>query len=39
MYAHARHHLLGVMTNLPGKVGRSITSAVYRAVRKVVKFN
>lgn len=39
MYAHARHHLLGIMTNLPGKVGRSITSAAYRVARKVVKFN
>lgn len=39
MYAHARHHFLGIGTNLPGKVGRAITAALYRIARKVVKFN
>lgn len=39
MYAKARHHVLGIGTNLPGKVGKGITSALYHVARKVVKFN
>ena len=39
MYNHARHNFLGVGTNLPGKVGKRLTAALYRTARKIFKFN
>lgn len=39
MYRKARHGLLGVVTNLPGSVGRAIMTSLYHVARKVVKFN
>ena len=39
MWRHARHGALGVLTNLPGRVGRRISIGLYRIARKVVKFN
>lgn len=39
MYAKARHHIMGIATNLPGKVGKNITAALYHVARKLVKFN
>ncbi len=39
MYAKARHHVMGVATNLPGKVGKNITQGLYHLARRVVKFN
>lgn len=39
MYDKARHHIMGIATNLPGKLGKSITQGLYHVARKVVKFN
>lgn len=39
MYAHARHGILGIASNLPGTVGTKISTALYRIARKIVKFN
>lgn len=39
MYARARYHFLGISVNLPGRVGRRVTAALYRVARKLVKFN
>lgn len=39
MYDKARHHVMGIATNLPGKVGKSVTMHLYHLARKVVKFN
>lgn len=39
MYAHARHGILGVASNLPGSVGTKISTSLYRIARKIVKFN
>ena len=39
MYAKARHHVMGIATNLPGKVGQNITAGLYHIAQKLVKFN
>ena len=39
MYRKARYGVLGIFTNLPGKVGARIMAALYHVARKVVKFN
>ena len=39
MYRRARHGIVGMATNLPGTVGRSLTLAGYKAAQKLVKFN
>jgi glycosyltransferase involved in cell wall biosynthesis len=39
MYRHARHHVVGLVTNLPGSVGKSLTLGGYRVAQRVVKFN
>lgn len=39
MYDKARHHVMGIATNLPGKVGKNVTMHLYHLARKVVKFN
>ncbi len=39
MYAHARHGVLGTFSNLPGTVGRRVTTGLYHVAQKVVKFN
>ncbi len=39
MYQKVRRHYLGVLANLPGEWGKRLSVALYRAVRKVVKFN
>ena len=39
MYRRAKHGVVGLATNLPGKVGEKITIGGYRVAQKVVKFN
>jgi glycosyltransferase involved in cell wall biosynthesis len=39
MYNKARHHFVGIGTNLPGRAGRSLTASAYRAARRIFKFN
>lgn len=40
MYGKIRHrHPLGILTNLPGSVGRKITTGGYRIARRIFKFN
>lgn len=39
MYRRARHGVVGLATNLPGKMGKHITLGGYRVAQKVVKFN
>lgn len=39
MYTHARHNVLCVFTNLPGKAGNSLGIFLYRIARKIFKFN
>ena len=39
MYSKIRHHILGIASNLPGKIGKDIATGIYRIVRKVVKFS
>ena len=39
MYRRAKHGVVGIATNLPGKVGEKITIGGYRVAQKVVKFN
>ncbi len=39
LYRKYRRRLLGVLTNLPGSVGRKISSGIYRIVNKVYGFN
>ena len=39
MYLHARHGLVGIACNLPGRVGRFVTLGGYHIAQKVVKFN
>ena len=39
MYRRARYCLVGLVTNLPGSVGKALTLAGYRAAQKLVKFN
>lgn len=39
MYRHARWSLLGILGNIPSKVGDVLTTNIYKAVSKVVKFN
>lgn len=39
MYRHAKHGIVGLATNLPGSVGKSITLGGYHIAQKVVKFN
>lgn len=39
MYRRAKHGVVGLATNLPGKVGDKITIGGYHIAQKVVKFN
>lgn len=39
MYRKARYGLIGTATNLPGKIGQTVTIGGYRVAQKVVKFN
>ena len=39
MYRSAKHGVVGIATNLPGKLGEKITLGGYRIAQKVVKFN
>lgn len=39
MYRHARMGAIGVLTNLPTKVGEKFTLGLYRVAAKLVKFN
>lgn len=39
MYRKARYGLIGTATNLPGKIGHTVTIGGYRVAQKVVKFN
>lgn len=39
MYRKARYGLVGTATNLPGKIGKTVTIGGYRVAQKVVKFN
>ena len=39
MFWRAREGVIGLASNLPGKVGNDITILIYRAAQKIVKFN
>ena len=39
MYRRARHGVVGLATNLPGRAGRAVTLGGYRVAQKLVKFN
>ena len=39
MYRRAKHGVVGIATNLPGKLGEKITLGGYHIAQKVVKFN
>lgn len=39
MYRHARHGVVGTLTNLPTSAGDKVTIALYRAAQKLMKFN
>jgi phage terminase large subunit len=39
MYRRARHGVVGIVTNLPGLVGKDITLWGYRVAQRHVKFN
>ena len=39
MYRRARHGVVGLVTNLPGEVGKMITLGGYHVAQRVVKFN
>lgn len=39
MYRRARHGVIGMATNLPGKLGAGLIRNAYRIVQKIVKFN
>lgn len=39
MYRHARHGVVGIGTNLPGKLGEKTTIGLYHLAGKIFKFN
>lgn len=39
MYKQARHGVIGLACNLPGRFGRKVTISGYRVARRLVKFN
>ena len=39
VYRHLRRSLLGIATNLPGKLGRKLTISVYKITQKLYGFN
>ncbi len=39
MYVRARRGFLGVLSNLPGRLGNKTTIGVYKAAQKILKFN
>ena len=39
LYRYLRRHLLGILANLPGKVGRKISVLIYRITQKIYGFN
>ncbi len=39
MYRKARHGVIGIGTNLPGKLGEKTTIGMYHLASKIFKFN